>query len=92
MSSPQEHIYGYLSQGDDTVNKPAKQVGGSHYDQPIQPIEYIEANNLPYCGANCIKYISRHRRKNGAEDLKKCKWYINRILETEYGIKESNDS
>ncbi len=48
------------------------QIGGSHYkDMAIQPIEYILGNNIPYCEANVIKYISRWRNKNGVEDLKK---------------------
>jgi hypothetical protein len=64
--------------------KPKEQVGGNHYDTAIQPIEYIEANNLNYHEANVIKYVSRHSRKNGAEDIKKAIWYLERILETKY--------
>ena len=42
------------------------QVGGDHYKKlKIQPIEYIHANQLPYCEANVIKYISRWRDKGG---------------------------
>jgi hypothetical protein len=74
------------SQAEDA--KPPKQVGGSHYEQPIQPIEYIEANNLPYAEANVVKYVSRHKRKNGAEDIRKAIWYLKRILETQYNIKD----
>lgn len=31
--------------------------------------------------ANAIKYILRYNSKNGAEDLKKAIWYINRIID-----------
>ena len=59
-----------------------RQVGGRHYkDMKIQPIEYIVGNNIPYREANAIKYISRHRFKAGAEDIKKAIHYLEMILE-----------
>jgi hypothetical protein len=48
-----------------------------HYQQyAIQPIDFIMLNNLPFWMANVIKYIMREERKNGIEDLKKAKKYI----------------
>lgn len=35
---------------------------------------------LSYCTGNVLKYVWRWRHKNGAEDLRKAIWYINRIL------------
>lgn len=59
-----------------------KQVGGSHYeDRKIQPIEFIEANDLSFHEANVVKYVTRYKYKNGLEDLKKAKWYIDRLIE-----------
>ncbi len=56
-----------------------------HYAQcAIEPIDYITANNLPFPEACAIKYITRHRLKNGAEDIRKAIWYLNYILRTEY--------
>ena len=49
-----------------------------------EPIEVIEAWNLPYHDATALKYISRHREKGGAEDIRKAIWFLQRILETEY--------
>ena len=61
------------------------QVGGGHYkDFKIQPIEYIHANQIPYLDGNVVKYVSRHRSKNGAEDIKKAIHYLQLILELEY--------
>ena len=61
---------------------PPKQVGGSHYeDRKIQPIEFIEANDLSFHEANVVKYVTRYKYKNGLEDLKKAKWYIDRLIE-----------
>lgn len=61
------------------------QVGGSHYkDCKIQPIEFIHANNIPFCEANAIKYLCRHRNKNGKQDLEKAKHYIDLLIKLEY--------
>ena len=61
-----------------------KQVGGSHYKMgAIQPIEYIEANNLGYHEGNVIKYVSRWRHKNGIEDLQKAIHYIELLIQKE---------
>jgi hypothetical protein len=61
------------------------QVGGSHYrDMIIQPVTFIDSNNIPYLEGNVIKYICRHGRKNGLEDLKKAKHYIDIIIEQRY--------
>tara|TARA_R100000152_G_C6755059_1_gene178781 strand:+ start:799 stop:1110 length:312 start_codon:yes stop_codon:yes gene_type:complete len=63
-----------------------KQVGGSHYkDFKIMPIEYITKNKLDFCEGNIVKYISRHEKKNGAEDIRKVIHYAELILEQKYG-------
>ena len=62
-----------------------KQVGGSHYkDMPIQPVEYAQRNNLNFIEGCVIKYVSRHRSKNGAEDIEKAIHFLNLLLELEY--------
>jgi hypothetical protein len=61
-----------------------KQVSGSHYkDFPIQPVEFIHRNNIPYIEGNVIKYISRWRDKGGLADLEKAKHYIDLLIELE---------
>ena len=63
------------------------QVGGGHYKSlPVQPVEYCQKNGLNYCEANIVKYVSRHKEKNGAEDIKKVIHYAQLILQLEYGI------
>ena len=62
------------------------QVGGNHYRGfTIQPSEYIHKNNLGWCEGNVVKYISRHRDKNGLQDLQKARHYIDLLIEWEYG-------
>ena len=63
-----------------------KQVDGTHYkDMPIQPVEYIHANAMGYLAGNVVKYISRHKAKNGAADVRKAIHYCELILQLEYG-------
>lgn len=60
------------------------QVGGSHYkNMTIQPVEFIEMNNLGFCAGNIIKYVCRYKDKNGIEDLKKARHYIDLLIEIE---------
>ena len=62
-----------------------KQEGGAHYTfQSIQPIDYIYENQLGYMEGNVIKYVTRHKYKNGAEDLRKAIHYLEMLLEKEY--------
>ncbi len=60
------------------------QTGGSHYKElKIQPVEYIHANGLGFCEGSIIKYITRWRAKNGIEDLKKARHFIDLLIELE---------
>lgn len=66
---------------DDNVNHP------SHYTQgSIECIEALEAATVDkqgieaVCVANVIKYLWRYEEKNGLEDVKKAKWYLEKLL------------
>jgi len=60
----------------DNVNHP------KHYTQgKIEVIDFILDQKMPYLESNVLKYICRHRYKNGLEDLKKAQWYINKLIE-----------
>jgi hypothetical protein len=73
-----------------TENALTKQVGGGHYkDFGIQPVEYIHANNLSFLEGNVVKYITRHKSKNGIEDIKKVIHYCELIIELEYNQKKA---
>lgn len=34
-----------------------------------------------FCICNAFKYLFRHKRKNGIEDVKKAIWYLNKFVE-----------
>ncbi len=60
---------------DDPVNSP------KHYTQgDMEVITAIEGMALDYHQGNVVKYVSRYRYKNGIEDLRKAKWYIDRLI------------
>ena len=62
------------------------QIGGNHYQGlKIQPVEYNYANGLPFIEGNVVKYITRHRNKNKAEDVKKAIHFCVMLLKLEYG-------
>lgn len=64
------------------------QEGGNHYKRfKIQPVEFAHANKMPFLEANAFKYICRHSFKNGIEDLRKARHYLELIAELEYGEK-----
>lgn len=74
----------------DSVNHP------EHYElDGLECIDVIIATQgiqaaQDFCICNALKYIFRHRMKNGLEDVQKAQWYINKYLELEER-KEKND-
>jgi hypothetical protein len=60
------------------VNHPAHYNAGN-----IEVIEAIEDWGLGFCDGNVVKYVARFRHKNGVEDLKKAKWYLERLIQEE---------
>ena len=59
-----------------------RQIGGSHYKTfHIQPYEFISKNNLSFFQGNVVKYVCRYLHKNGVEDLKKARWYLEALIQ-----------
>lgn len=73
----------------DNVNHP------QHYQSKsgLETIDVIEAFTEGLVGGeatntgNVLKYMCRWKNKNGLEDLKKARWYLNRLI----GIVEKRD-
>lgn len=71
----------------DKVNPLDVQVAGDHYKSlGIQPVEYIHVNSLDYFQGNVVKYVTRHKSKNGADDLRKAIHYCQLALKLQYGV------
>jgi hypothetical protein len=53
-----------------------------HYTRyKIQPMEFIQENNLPFWLGNVIKYALRYDAKDGVQDLKKARRYLDMQIE-----------
>lgn len=62
------------------------QVGGEHYkNMAIQPSEFIYKNNINWLEGNAIKYICRHAKKGGVQDIDKAIHYLQLLKEWQYG-------
>ena len=62
----------------DTIKHP------KHYTQgKIETWDFIIDHNLNFLEGSVIKYVTRHRHKNGIEDLKKAREFINKLIEVE---------
>jgi hypothetical protein len=69
-----------------------KQIGGSHYKKmKIQPSKFVIENELLFPEGSVIKYICRHRFKNGKEDLLKAMHFIEMIIERDYSKTETKN-
>ena len=68
----------------ETLDPLKVQVGGNHYkDMPIQPVEFIHANGIPYIEGAVIKYVCRWRNKNGINDLQKAAHFLELLMQLE---------
>lgn len=80
-----EKIQRYEGTRIDNVNHPA------HYEDLLEDYECIDAmvllfgkeQTISFCRLNAFKYIFRHEKKNGKEDLEKAEWYLHKIEELE---------
>lgn len=56
-------------------------INPEHYSRwKIQPIDFIMANNLPFWLGNVVKYGMRFDAKDGLQDLKKAREYLDRKI------------
>lgn len=82
----------YLLPGTDMVNHP------KHYksETGMEVIDVIEAFTFDLKGieatdtGNIIKYICRWNSKNGLEDLKKARWYLNHLIDHVEKLEKEN--
>ena len=65
----------------DNVNHPAHyETGKFECIDVMKETQGIEAT-MDFCVCNALKYIYRHRHKNGVEDIKKADWYLKKYIE-----------
>lgn len=64
-----------------------QQIGGTHYSAALQHWDVMEKHDVEYLLATASKYLLRHRKKGGIEDLRKSLSYVERKLEETWVIR-----
>jgi len=55
----------------------------THYNKGVEMWDYAYSHNLDFFEGNIVKYVTRWRHKNGIEDLKKAKTYLDKLIDLE---------
>lgn len=64
----------------DVVNHPKHYTSGKIEVIKIMEDQLTSEEYRGYIKGQVIKYITRERYKNGLEDLKKARWYLDRLI------------
>jgi len=60
----------------DDISRPEHYCAGFE----IEPLDFIVENQLDFLEGNIIKYVSRYDQKGGVKDLKKARFYIDKLI------------
>lgn len=59
----------------DMINNPP------HYNKwKIEVLDFILDQKMNYMQGNCVKYLCRYQHKNWLQDLKKAKFYLDKLI------------
>jgi hypothetical protein len=59
-----------------------------HYNNGIEVWDYVYSHQLDFFEGNIVKYVTRWKHKNGIEDLRKAKEYLDKLID----LHENNSS
>lgn len=67
----------------DPVNNPEHYTSGKY--ECIEVMEDVFGDTMvqDFCICNAFKYLYRYKKKNGIQDIRKAKWYIDKFIELE---------
>lgn len=81
MDKMAEYVEKYLEGvKTDPVNRPAHYASGGIECIDAMQAAFGDEAVKDFCLCNAFKYLWRHRNKGGLQDLKKTRWYINRLI------------
>ncbi len=69
----------------ESMSANSRQVGGSHYQKPIQHWDFVASNDYGYLEGQVTKYLFRWRDKNGMQDLQKAAHFLQKLIEVSAG-------
>lgn len=65
----------------------ANNISPSYYQKgSIEVTDYITSNEMSFIEGNIIKYVTRYKDKSGIQDLRKARWYLDKLIETQMDI------
>ena len=69
------------------MSREQDKINPSYYRKNIEVTDFIIEYGIDFLEGNIIKYVTRYKDKNGIEDLKKAKWYLDKLIKQ----KEKNE-
>jgi hypothetical protein len=73
---------------DKPISSSERVVHPVHYNKGIEMWDYAHSHKLDFFEGNIVKYVTRWKHKNGIEDLRKAKQYLDKLIE----LNERNNS
>ena len=65
----------------------ANNISPSYYQKgSIEVTDYITSNEMSFIEGNIIKYVTRYKDKSGIQDLRKARWYLDKLIESQMDI------
>jgi len=62
-------------------------ISPSYYQKgSIEVTDYITSNEMSFIEGNIIKYVTRYKDKSGIQDLRKARWYLDKLIESQMDI------
>ncbi len=56
----------------------------SYYQKgSIEVTDFITSNDMTFIEGNIVKYITRYKEKSGIQDLRKARWYLDKLIESQ---------
>ena len=56
----------------------------------IEVTDFIIDQSMSFLEGNVVKYITRYKEKSGIEDLRKARWYLEKMIEEQVKHSENN--
>ena len=56
----------------------------------IEVTDFIIEQSMSFLEGNIVKYLVRYKEKSGIEDLRKARWYLEKLIEEQVKHGENN--
>ena len=66
-------------------------ISPDYYQQGnIEVTDFIIDQSMSFLEGNIVKYLTRYKEKSGIEDLRKARWYLEKLIEEQVKHGENN--